>query len=434
MNLEQLRARLAEIGAQAGAIDAANAGAEELEQLNALNEEFDAVSAKIEALEKQAKIAGAVAAPQARKTVSASPSATASVSVGKDRIVDDPKAGFKHQGEFYLAVIKATSGAKDERLLKYNAANGGRESVGEDGGYLIPPDFRQDINKKVMGDESLLPRTSLIQTTRNHITLPVDETAPWDASQGIIAYWESEAGTYDKSKPKFGQANIKLNKLTAMVPVTDELLEDAISIDSYIRTKAPEVMVAKVNSALIAGSGVGMPKGLLNSAFKYKVSKEGSQSADTVLFPNVNKMFGRLLPTSALRAVWLCHPQVLENLRAMAFDEGATAGKVPVYLPPTGVAGSPYGTLFGRPIMPMMGGVKALGDEGDLILADFSHYLAAVKTSGVQADISTHVYFVTGETAFRFTQRIGGDCPYKNPVSTQNGSFSMSGFVTLEDR
>jgi hypothetical protein len=82
----------------------------------------------------------------------------------------------------------------------------------------------------------------------------------------------------------------------------------------------------------------------------------------------------------------------------------------------------------------MMGGVKAKGDEGDISLVDLSHYITVLKTTGLTSDISTHVYFNTQETAFRFSFRMDGRCPYKAPVTTENGSFEMSGFVTLEAR
>jgi hypothetical protein len=82
----------------------------------------------------------------------------------------------------------------------------------------------------------------------------------------------------------------------------------------------------------------------------------------------------------------------------------------------------------------MMGGVSAVGDEGDISLVDLKYYYTALKSSGVKTDISTHVYFATQEAAFRFSFRMAGHCPYKAPVSPQNGSYDMSGFITLEDR
>jgi HK97 family phage major capsid protein len=144
-------------------------------------------------------------------------------------------------------------------------------------------------------------------------------------------------------------------------------------------------------------------------------------------------MQGRLLPNSIGRAVWLINPAVRPLLPLMKFDTAATS-PVPVYLPQTGVSGMPYGSLYGMPILPMMGGSKALGDEGDISLVDLSYYYTAVKTTGIKSDMSAHVYFSTGEMAFRFTMRLAGQCPFKAPITSENGSYSMSGFVTLEDR
>lgn len=427
MNLEQLKARLGEIEAKITEFQAMDGLTDEqVSEVEGLGEEFDKIQNQIKAQEKIAAIA-AKSTQSARVTASAP---APKVTVGQDRRILDPKAGFSHAGEFYTAVRKASLGKTDDRLLIANAA--AKESSGEDGGFLIPTDFRSDIQKKVTGDESLLSRTRQFQTSSNNLHLPTNETAPWDGT-GVQAYWEAEAGQFTESKPKFGEMALRLHKLTSLVRVTDELLEDASALDSWIRGEAPAAMLHKVNSAIISGTGAGMPQGILNSTFKYKQAKVGGQAADTVLFANVNAMQGRLLPNSRANAVWIVNPAVLPLLPLMKFDDAATS-PVPVYIPATGVSGAPYGTLYGLPILPMMGGSRALGDEGDIILADLSYYYSALKTQGIKSDVSSHVYFLTQEQAFRFSMRIAGQIPYKAPVQTENGAYQMSGFITLEDR
>lgn len=425
MNLEQMRARLAQIVAKLEEYKSlATFSDEDVTSINSLSEEFEGLKKNIEASEKLEAMANAA------KTSTRKVEPLAQVQVGETRELKDPTQGFKNSGDFFRAVAKAANGGVMDRRLAIH--NGAQESRGEDGGFLIPGDMRAIIQQKVMGDESLLSRTQQFVTASNNLTLPTDEVAPW-SSEGIQAYWEGEAASFRESKPKFGELGMRLHKLTSLVRVTEELLEDAPALESYLRLKAPVAMLHKVNTAIISGSGVGMPLGILNSDFKYKVAKESAQSADTILFANVNKMLGRILPESFGRAIWLVHPAALEQLRAMKFDPSATV-PVPVYMPPAGVAEAPYGTLYGRPIMPMMGGVQAVGDEGDIMLVDLSYYYSVVKATGVKQDISTHVYFDTQEVAFRFSQRIAGQVPYKSNVVTQNGSFEMSAFVTLEAR
>lgn len=426
MNLEQMKARLAAILAKLEEYKAvANYSAEDITNVNALSEEFEGLKAQIETQEK-IEVMTAKAGESTRKVT---PLAAVNVDVGVNRQALDPSGGFKSQGEFFKAVANAASGRIDKRLTVQGAM---QEKVGEEGGFLIPGDFRQEIQKKVTGDESLLSRCRQFQTASNTLVLPTNEVAPWDGT-GVQAYWEGESASYVESKTKFGEANLRLHKLTSLVRVTEELLEDAPALESWIKGEAPGAMLHKVNSAIIAGSGAGMPMGILNSTFKYKVAAESGQTASTINFANINNMLGRILPASFAKSVWIVNPAVLPQLRAMKFDLTSST-PIPVYMPPAGVADAPYGTLYGRPILPMMGAVKALGVEGDIALIDFSYYYAAIKTTGIKSDVSTHVYFLTQESAFRFSMRIAGQCPFKAPISTENGSFQMSAFVTLADR
>ncbi len=428
MNLEQLRARLAEIMAQLGQYDGKeNFEASEIEAVDALSVEVEALQKQIETCEKLEAMKAKVAAPAPRQVAASLP---AKVEVGASRQSLDPKAGFQSSGEFYRSVIQAAHGTFDKRLT---VQGGAMEKVGEDGGFLIPTDFRQEILKKVTGDESLLSRTTQFKTASNNLELPTNETAPWDSSGVINATWEGEGTEPSDSKAKFGLTQFRLNKLTALVRVTSELLEDAPALESWIKANAPDAMVHKINKAIIAGTGVGQPLGILNSGFKYELAGEGGQTADTVNFQNINKMFGRLLPMSIRNAVWLIHPALLPQVREMRFDL-ASDTPVPVYLPAAGISGAPYGTLMGLPILPMMAGVKAPGDAGDIMLVDLKYYYSVIKTAGMKSEVSTHVHFKTDEQLFKFQMRLGGQVPYKAPVTTENGAFDMSGIVTLGAR
>jgi len=422
--IEKMKARLSAIVNELEEFNTTkNFQKEDIEKVNSLNEEFAELKANIEAMEK-IEAMKASANKSVRKTDPA-PVAQKRVQVGED--LSAKRAGFNNAGEFFKAVKNSVGGHTDKRLM-----NTAFEKAGEDGGFLIPEDFRKEIQQKVQGDESLLSRTTQFKSSSNMLVLPKDETAPWDGD-GIQAYWEGEGNPLKDSKNKFGLSQMRLHKLTALVKVTDELLEDAPALQSYIQMKAPAAMMSKINNALISGDGVGKPKGILNSGFTYEVAKESGQAADTITYENIVKMEARLLPSSFSRSVWLINPQVKEQLRMMAFDKDATS-KVPVYLPASGLDAAPYGTLMGRPIMPMMGGMKALGDKGDIILADLSYLYSATKIGGIKQSISTHVYFDQDLMAFKFTFRVAGECPFEKPVTTEFGNFDMSAFVTLQSR
>jgi HK97 family phage major capsid protein len=193
---------------------------------------------------------------------------------------------------------------------------------------------------------------------------------------------------------------------------------------------APEAIMHKINEAILTGNGIGKPKGILTSGFKVTVAAESGQGADTVVARNVIKMYSRMIPRSRANAVWFINPEVEEQLKSMTDDNGNF-----IYIAPgSQMNQTPYGTLLGRPVLPLLGGMKALGDEGDIMFADLSYYYSIMKSAGIRSDVSTHLYFDRDQTAYKFIMRVDGSCPFKSPVVTQYGNYEMSGFVTLADR
>jgi len=107
-------------------------------------------------------------------------------------------------------------------------------------------------------------------------------------------------------------------------------------------------------------------------------------------------------------------------------------GGVPVYLPANGLSSSPYGTLFGRPVVPVEY-AATLGTVGDVILADFSEYFLADK-GGVQSASSIHVQFLTDQSVFRFIYRVDGQPAWSAALTPANGTNTLSPFVAVATR
>jgi HK97 family phage major capsid protein len=425
MDLEQLRARLAEISARIAELGDSE---DDVEEINALSEEFEGVTGKIEALERKAAIVAKAGQTTGRKAAGATPAATkpaAHAITLEDNARKDPKAGFKSAGEFFSAVrAHKVENKQDERFIKA----GLMERNGEDGGILVPEDFRREIETKVQGEDSLLPLTRQIITNSNNVHIPTVESAPWDGT-GIQAFWESERQKHKESDVKFGSETLKLHKLTAMVRVTEELLEDAPALESYLNAMAPEALVYKVNSAIIDGTGAGMPQGFLRATSGIIVPKESGQAADSLVFANVNNMVAHMNPAGFSRAIWFMNLALLPLLRTLKYDDGS-----PAYLMNGLSDAAPYGTLFGRPIRPMMSGMKALGDRGDIVLWDPKSYMTATKTNVIKSSSSVHVFWDTDEVAYKFQMRVAGQQMFKKPTKTEFGNFEVGGVVSLADR
>lgn len=441
------RDRQEEIVAQSRAIlntaQAANRDPTEEEgrQLDDLQDEFDSLETQINrrvgVLTRERGLNERNAAPRGRRTDA---SATAQPLDDESRpraSVTGPVAarsgtfGFRHQGEFFHAVARASISRNqdvDARLMAAAASSVSTEGSGPDGGFAVPPDYRSAIMERVVGEDSLLARCDLQDSSSNSMTFPTDMTTPWDATGGIQAYWEGETQPIGQSKVALQNVTLRLHKLAALVPVSEELLEDAPALGSYVQRKAPEKIDFKVSNAIAWGNGVGMPLGFMNSNALATVAIEsGPQTADTVVAANVVKMHARMPAPSLRTAVWLIHPDAQPQLPLM------TIGNQPIYVPPGGFRDSPYGTLLGRPVIPHEI-CKTVGDLGDFMFVDLAQYLAIKKAGGVKSQTSIHLWFDQDLTAFKFTFRMAGQPWWSGPIASQNGSFTRSPFVALAAR
>jgi HK97 family phage major capsid protein len=171
--------------------------------------------------------------------------------------------------------------------------------------------------------------------------------------------------------------------------------------------------------------------GLLNANSTIKVDKTASQTADTVTFNNIQDMWCRLWGRSRLNSVWLINQEVEPQLNKMTIATGTYSGAT-VYMPPTGIAGNMYSTLYGRPVIPIEQ-AAALGDEGDIILTDLSQYMIIDK-GGINSAQSLHIRFLYDEAVFRFIYRVDGQPIWKIALTPYKGSNTLSPAVTLKAR
>jgi len=425
MTPEQIRAAMGAITAKLEGIVAGAEGytADQVAEIEKLNAEFEALDTQLKAAEQVEAMKARANASKGRQTTPAAPSAAPRIEVGKT--LNERFGGFESSAAWLTAVKMAgRTGKVDERLLATTI----KETVGEDGGFLVPEEMSQAILKKMEGDDSLMSKCTTVQVGGNALTINVDENQPWNG--GVTAAWTQEGATISESKPAFKQASWRLQKLAALVKATDELLEDATALESYIKASVPNAIMHQVNKAIINGNGIGKPLGIISSPFAKTVSKESGQTADTVVAANILKMYSSMFPASRGNAAWYINPAVEEQLRLMVDPNGNY-----LYISPGGQMNqTPYGMLLGRPVIPLMGGMPGIGDVGDIIFADLSYYYMIRKAGGVKSATSIHLHFDKEVTSFRFSMRLDGKSPFQSPVTTEYGSYQMSAFVLLEAR
>jgi HK97 family phage major capsid protein len=351
----------------------------------------------------------------------------------QDVVVKD-KDKFKSFGQQLVAVMRAgmPGGAVDPRL--HNAATGAGEATASDGGFLVQTDFSATLLQDVIATGKLASRCQRIPISGNANSIKingVDETSrAANRYGGIVGYWKGEAAQGTATKPKFRQIELNLRKLIGLCYATDELLADTSALESFIRQAFIGEFGFLIDDAIINGTGVGQPLGILNSGCLVSVAKETGQKAATIVAENIIKMYARMFADSLSNAVWLVNQNTLPQLFTMSLAVGT--GGAPIFMPAGGLSSQPYNTILGLPVLPIEQ-AATLGTVGDIILADLSKYLLAEKGS-IQSDVSIHVQFLYDESVFRFIIRLDGQPVRSSALTPYKGSDTLSHFVALATR
>ena len=343
----------------------------------------------------------------------------------------DLNGQFEAFGEFLTRAWSGTierEGNTDERLTRKILGEG----QGDQGGFLVPEEFRAEILRGTLEEAVVRPRARVIPMTRETIRIPAIRvtTHASNVYGDVTGYWTPELGTITNSEPTFSQVALTANKLAAITRVGNELLDDsAFALESLLVELFSSALAWFEDDAFINGTGAGQPTGILNADALVTVAKETGQAATSIVWENVIKMFSRLTPQSMGRSVWIAHMDTIPQLASMSLSVG-TGGSA------MGLAGNAVqplpNTILGRPII-YSEKAQTLGTAGDLYLCDLGQYLLGDRMALAIAS-SGHSRFTTDETEWRFIHRVDGRPWVDSAVTPANGSTTMSPFVNLATR
>lgn len=348
-------------------------------------------------------------------------------------------------GKFCKEVFEAGAGNKPSELLAKSlarskdmltkaAGTGLTVASDEDVGYLMPPALSIALMQSEAEVAVIRPRAGSVAMTTQSVDLPKGKN--YDHSSGavhggVIAYWEGEDDLLTETKGKLEKISLKLKMLAALGYASKAAMRFApISIGSYLFSQFADAITFAEEDAFINGGGAGKPLGLLNGPGKLEISKETGQSAATIVFNNIVKMWSRLKVFNGNSVVWLANRDTFPQLATMSLVVG-TAG-VPVWLPAGGLSGSPFETLMGRPLL-YTDHCSVLGTAGDLILADLSRYLIADDQQGAELATSMHLKFDYAQEAFRIIKFVDAQ-PVDTAVFTPHKGNTKSPIVSLATR
>jgi HK97 family phage major capsid protein len=347
------------------------------------------------------------------------------------------KGGFRSLGEQLQAVARAERpGATPDPRLVFDrtAPQGMNEGVPSDGGFLVQDTFTTALLSRIVETGLLYKKCYRIPIGpgSNGINAPrIKETTRATGSRlgGVQVYRDPEGQEATAKRPKFSNLEMKLKKLHGLCYVSDEMLQDVVQLESIVGQSFGEEFGFVCDDEIIRGDGASQMLGILAAPALVSVSAETNQKTDTIISENVMKIYARMPARNKTRAEWYINDECWPQLFSLYIAVGT--GGVPIFVPPAGLAAAPFGTLFGRPILPIEQ-ASGLGDLGDIIFADLGEY-AVIDKGDMEAKASMHVRFIYDEMAYKFTIRNNGQpiwesaiTPYKGTASTKSPYLALA--------
>ncbi len=132
------------------------------------------------------------------------------------------------------------------------------ESTDADGGYLVPEEFEQQI---ISG----LDEANVIRSIAKVITTHHDRKIPISVGHSVAA-WTAENAAFTESNPTFGMKQIDAFKLTDLIRVSVELLQDSeFDLESYIAAEFSRAFGIAEEQAFCVGTGTNQPTGIFTA-------------------------------------------------------------------------------------------------------------------------------------------------------------------------
>ena len=206
-----------------------------------------------------------------------------------------------------------------------------------DVGPVIPNTILDRIIEKIEATGNILAKVTRTYY-KGGVTVPTSSAKP-------TATWTTERGTTDKQKKALGSVTFNYYKLKVQVAVS--LMVSNITLDVFERTIAnniAEAIVKALETAIIAGTGSGQPKGILKETAPEGQTIEIKKGA-SVTYADLCSVEGAL-PSGYDDAEWVMNKKTFMSQVVGMVD----SNKQPIARMNAGIDGKPAYTILGRPV------------------------------------------------------------------------------------
>lgn len=256
------------------------------------------------------------------------------------------------------------------------------EATNAEGGFLIPTIW-SNILVPIIDDAAIVRGlATVLNMTSNQLNISVEATKP-------VMSWGSEGANKSTTSMTFAQVTLTPYKLSGIVTITEELMEDAIfDMVRIITNRMGEAIANEEDRAFLTGNGTGRPTGIDNYTLP-------SQDAGGALsFDHLNAAYWRLPQAYRNKAVWLMNGRTIEAVSQLKDTQNRYLLQDSGIMTESGVP-----SLKGRPVYE-----SNFLPSASIFLGDLSYYYIGVR-KGLTIRTSTEASLSLGGANYSLWQR-----------------------------
>lgn len=272
-------------------------------------------------------------------------------------------------------------------------------SPSEAGGFLAPVDFVREILKDVT---LLSPMRSLVRV-RN--TAARSTEIPRRNGRAA-ARWAGEVETRTETTGlSYGNFDVPNHEIYAMIDISNQMLEDsAFDMETEIREEASDQFAVAEGAAIISGSGVGQPEGLLTaSGVGETVSGVATAIGNATVGADALLTLKHSVPSAyAANGRWVFNRATLGAIRKLKDSNGEYLWNIESL-----GLGQPL-TLDGDPFVEAPDMPDIAAGSYPLMYGDFRRAYTLIDRIGMDFLRDPYTKATQGKVGFLFRRRLGG--------------------------
>jgi len=185
----------------------------------------------------------------------------------------DDKAEVKAELKAFEKFMQKGQVSLDEAERKFM-----RTDVNTDGGFLAPDEYLKEILKNVTEYSPVRNFARVYKMSAGSLVIPTRESL-------VTSYWANQGQTVAPNNSKYGQLKIEAHRLTSVVDLTNEMLNDsAFDMVNEIGVDVAEDQAQKEGTAFLLGNGTGQPQGIIPNVSNILTSGTvGDFTADDII-------------------------------------------------------------------------------------------------------------------------------------------------------